>query len=202
MPKKKTKDKEKDKILEEISKKLKEIQNEEADEDPEKSELEEDVDLIENSFSQFIPSLHLSEDTTIPVLERVASEQPRPIFVGTMPQTSMGALGESSEKEDFKYVPSQEGDNEPKYVESDSKIFRETERVDFARVGRDPTALIPERTRGVSFMRSESFSQPESSTERMWTAERIDSEKAGRGDPFEKEKEKYKTYKPKVPKEY
>jgi len=201
MAKEKTKDK--DKILEEISKKLKEIQNEEPDEEPEKSELEEDVDLIENSFSQFIPSLHFSEDTTIPVLERVASEQPRPIFVGTMPQTSVEASGETSGKDDFKYVPSQEGNSEPKYVEKDSTIFREPERVDFTRVGREPERLISERNQGVSFMRSESFSQIESSaSERTWSVERIDSERAGRGDPFEKEKEKYKTYKPKVPKGY
>jgi len=201
MPKKKIKDK--DKILEEISEKLKKIQNEEADEESGKSGLEEDVDLIEDNFSQFIPSLHLSEETKIPILERVASEQPHPIFVGTLPQTSMGALEENSGKDDFKYVPSQEGNNEPKYVEKDSTIFREPERVDFTRVGRDPTALIPERNQGVSFMHSESFSQIESSTpERTWSVERINSERAGRGDPFEREKEKYKTYKPKVPKGY
>jgi hypothetical protein len=201
MAKKKTKNKNKDKILKEISEKLKEIQNEEAGEESEKSGLEEDIDLNTLSFSQFVPSLHLPEDAKIPVLERVASEQPRPVFVGTLPQASAEASGENSGKDDFKYVPPHEN-NEPKYTGSYAKISREPSPIDLMEVGRR-TEIIPQADQEAFFMHSESSSQIEPpSSERMWAAERSDFERAGRENPVEAEKEKYKTYKPRLPKSY
>jgi len=193
----------KDEILKEIADKLKEIDDKElSDEEKfEKSGLEEDVNLTENTFSQFIPSLHSPEDAKIPVLERVASDQPRPVFIGTLPQNSMEVPGEeNSGRGDFEYVPSAKESDELKYLSSKEKRFS-PEEIDFSRAGRRQEAIVPENQEAF-FMRSEPSSQPESTSERMWAAERTDFERKGREDPFEIEKEKYKTYKPKLPKGY
>lgn len=205
MPKKKTETEKtsdkKDEILKEIADKLREIEDKELSdkEKTEKSELEEDVGLDALQFQQFMQP---SEETPAPVLERIAGSQPRPIFVGGMAQAPSAAPGEEKTDE-FKYVPGHEGNNEPKYTGSEARIFREPERVDFARVGRDPAEIIPKADQEAFFRRSESFSQIESpSTERTWGAERIDTQKAGRKEPFEAEQEKYEKYKPKVPKSY
>lgn len=205
MPKKKSRTKKtenkKDKILEEISEKLKEIKNKETEEESKKSGLEEDTDLSTLEFNQFIPSLHFSEDTKIPVLEKVASEQPRPVFVGGIPQTPQTIPGEEKELDDVKYVPAREN-GEPKYIESEERISREPERVDFSRIGREPERLIPKSSQEAFFMHSE-LRQPESfASEKMWAAERNDFERAGREDPFEKEERKYEKYKSKMPKGY
>ena len=104
MPKKKSKTEEKkDKILEEVAAKLKSI------EDEKESELEKDTEINLNSlremeFSQFIPSSEPSEDRA-PVLERIAGSQPRPIFVGGIPQTSFSMLNEEEKTDESKYVP-------------------------------------------------------------------------------------------------
>ncbi len=206
MPKKKpetekTFDK-KDKILEEIADKLKEIEDEELSdkENSEKSGLEEDVNLNTLQFQQFIQS---SEETPIPVLERIASAQPRPVFVGTLPQAQAGVTEENSGKENSEYVPGLEGNNEQKYTESYARISREPVPVDLIKAGRRPAEIIPQVDQEAFFRRSEPLLQIESSIpEQTWGAERIDTKKAGRKDLFEAEQEKYKTYKPKLQKSY
>lgn len=212
MPKKKKsktgkKDDEKDKILEEVAAKLKEIKNKESydvepKEDPEKSGLEEDIDLGALEFNQFIQPMHL-EDIKAPVLERITGSQPGPIFVGGISQTPAAAPGEEEKTDEFKYVPGQEGNDEPKYIESDSRISREPTHVDLMKVGREPTEIIPQVDQETFFMRSEPGSQVEPLTpERTWGAKQIDIERAGREDPFKKEETKYEKYKPKLPKSY
>ncbi len=201
MPKKKSKTEEKDigkkdRILEEVAAKLKSI------EDEKESGLEKDTGIDLNSlremeFSQFIPSPESSEDR-VPVLERIAGFQPGPIFVGGMPQTPVNISGEEEKTDEFKYVPG-DGNDEPKYISSDSRISTELTPVDLMKVGRQ-TELIPQNQE-TFFMRSESRSQIESPTfERGWKAERIDIEKAGRRDSFEEHDAKYENYKPKLPK--
>jgi hypothetical protein len=202
MPKKKSKTEE-DEILKEIADKLKGIKDEESlDGESEKSELEENLDLNTLEFDQFIQPMHL-EDIGAPVLERIAGSQPGPIFVGGIPQTPVTATGEEEKSDEFKYVPGQEGNGEPKYIESDSRISREPERVDFARLGREPTEMIPAANQEAFFRRAEASSQIESPTfERTGRVEQIDTGRAGREDPFRKEEIKYEKYKPKTPKSY
>jgi len=205
LKKKKTADKNKNKrdnILEEIAEKLKEIQDKESsEEESEKSELEEDVDLKTLEFNQFIQPMHL-EDIKAPVLERIAGSQPGPVFVGGIPQTPVG-VPEEEKTDEFKYVPGRTGNDEPKYISSDSRISAELTPVDLMKVGRRQTGMIPQVDQEAFFMHSEPHSQIESSTpERGSRAERIDIERAGRKDPFEENDAKYKNYKPKLPKSY
>jgi hypothetical protein len=201
MPKKKSKTEEDD-ILKEIADKLKEIKDEESlDEEPEKSEPEEDIDMGALDFNQFIQPMQL-EDIGAPVLERIAGAQPRPIFVGGIPQTPVPAADEEKESDEFKYVPGQETTDEPKYIESDSRISREPTPIDLRRAGREPTKMVPAANQEAFFRRSEPGSQIESPTiERVQRAERIDTGRAGREDIFKRET-KYEKYKPKTPKSY
>ena len=174
-------------------------EEDEEDEEVEKSESEENLELNlgDLEFSQFMPSSEPSGDR-VPVLERIAGSQPGPVFVGGIPQTPVNISGEEKIDE-FKYVPGQGGNDEPKYISSDSRISAELTPVDLMKVGRQ-TELIPQNQE-TFFMRSESRSQIESPTfERGWKAERIDIEKAGRRDSFEEHDAKYENYKPKLPK--
>jgi len=217
MPKKKSKTQKKNiskknKILEEIADKLKEIKDKELSdeeefekekiEESEKSGLEEDIELNlrDLEFHQFIQP---SEETSTPVLERIAGSQPRPIFVGGIPQTSQTIPGEEKESDEFKYVSGRGGDNEPKYIEQDSRISREPERVDFARAGREPTEIFPKINQQAFFEQAtEEKNLPSSNVERTWRAERFDIERAGRENPLQRQETKYEKYKPKTPKSY
>jgi len=135
-----------------------------------------------------------------PVLERIAGSQPRPIFVGGIPQTPVG-ISEEEKTDEFKYVPGGTGNDEPKYIASDSRISAEPTPVDLMKVGRRQAELFPQVDQEAFSMHSESHLNIESpATERTWGAEQIDIEKAGRRDPFEEDDTKYKNYKPKLPK--
>ena len=200
MPKKKSKEsEEKDKILEEVAAKLKSIEEEhEKESEPEEGTGIDLNRLGEMEFSQFIPSSGFSEDRS-PVLERIAGSQPGPIFVGGIPQTS-GAQGGEEKLDEFKYLSEGAGNEEPKYISSDSRISAEPTRIDLMRVGRQ-TDLMPQVNQEAFVMHSESHSQIKSPTfERQWTTERIDTERAGREDPFEEHDARFKNYKPKLPK--
>jgi len=174
-------------------------QDEEDEED--KSKLEEDLELnLEDlEFSQFMQSSEPSEDRA-PVLERIAGSQPRPVFVGGIPQTPFAVPEEEEKTDELKYVSGRTGNDEPKYIASDSRISLEPTPVDLMKVGRRQTGMIPQVDQEAFFMHSESHSQIESSTpEREFRAERIDTERAGRKDDFEENDAKYK---PKLPKSY
>ncbi len=196
MPKKKSKTEEDD-ILKEIAEKLKEIKDEESlDEEPEKSRQEEDIDMGALDFNQFVQPMDL-EDIGAPVLERIAGAQPRPIFVGGIPQTPIPTADEEKESDEFKYVPGREGTGESKYIESE-RISREPTRMDLRKAGRGPVEMIPAANQEAFFRRSEPGSQVESPTPgRIWRAERIDTGRAGRENPSERKEIKYEKYKTK-----
>ena len=161
-----------------------------------------DIDLNTLGFDQFIQPMHL-EDVRAPVLERIAGSQPRPIFVGGISQAPQTISEEEKKSDEFKYVPGQEGNDEPKYIESDSRISREPTHVDLMKVGREPTEIVPQADQESFFMRSEPGSQIESPTpEKEQRVERIDVGREGREDPFKKEETKYEKYRPKTPKSY
>lgn len=202
----KEKDSKKDKILEEIADKLKEIRDKELSDEEKKKEteapgLEEDIDMGALEFDQFIQPMHL-EDIKAPVLERIAGSQAGPVFVGGISQAPQTILGEEKKSDEFKYVPGQGGDEEPKYFEQDSRISREPTPVDLRKVGRE-TEIAPAANQEAFFMRSEPNSQIEPMTsEREFRTGRVDFERAGREDPFKKEETKHEKYKPKLPKSY
>ena len=200
MPKKKSKTEEKDiskkdKILGEVATKLKAIKDKELFDDEEDLEL----NLGDLEFNQFMQSPQSSGDRAT-ALERIAGSQPSPVFVGGMPQTPFNVQGEEEKTDEFKYVPGSTGDDEPKYLASDSRISREPTPIDLMKVGRRQPELVPQVDQEAFSMHSESHLKIESSAPKIgWGTERIDIEKAGRKDPFEENDTKYKNYKPKLP---
>jgi hypothetical protein len=204
----------KNEILDELAAKLREIEDnelageefvEEEEQETQKSdegeEEGEDSENLNLDFSQFTPSLEIPE-TGAPVLERIAGAQARPIFVGGIPQTQT-IPGEEKESDEFKYVAGREGAGEPKYIESDSRISREPERVDFTRAGREPAQIFPQINPQAFFEQAtEEKNLQSSNVERTWRAERFDVERAGREEPLRKQETKYEKYRPKTPKSY
>ena len=190
----------KDKILEEVAAKLKSIEDEQKEtEDAEEQEEGPELNLGDLEFHQFMQSSESSGDKA-PVLERIAGSQPGPIFVGGISQTPVTVEDEEGKSDEFKYVPGQEGNDEPKYIASDSRISAEPTPINLMKVGREPTEIVPQANQEAFFMRSEPNSQIESPTsEREQRIERIDVGRAGREDPFKKEEAKYEKYKPKLP---
>ena len=178
----------------------KDVLSEEDKADQNKEDEDLELNLGDLEFSQFMQSSEPSEDRA-PVLERIAGSQPGPVFVGGIPQTPFTMPGEEEKTDEFKYVPGHTGNDEPKYIASDSRISTEPAPIDLMKVGRRPTELIPQVDQEAFSMHSEPHSQIESSTpERGWRTERIDIEKAGRRDVFEENDAKFKNYKPKLPK--
>ena len=177
--------------------------DQEEDEEDEESGSEEDLELNfrDLEFSQFMQPFEPSEGRA-PVLERIAGSQPRPIFVGGIPQTPVDVSGEEEKIDEFKYVPGGTGNDEPKYIASDSRISAEPTPIDLMKVGRRQTELIPQVDQETFFMHSETQQTELPTLERAGRAKRIDIEKAGRRDVFEETDAKYKKYKPKLPKSY
>ncbi len=192
MPKKKSKESKEE--FEELDKLF------DKDDEVKKSELEEDVELnLEDlQFHQFMQSSEPLEDKA-PVLERIAGSQPGPVFVGGIPQTAINVPGEEEKTNDFKYVPGGGGNDEPKYIASDSRVSSELTPVDLMKVGRRPAEPVPQVNQETFSMHSEPHLPTVSTPEREFRAERIDIEKAGRRDVFEGEDVKYK---PKLPKNH
>jgi len=205
MPKKKSKEsKEKFDIekLDELDKLFdKDALSEEDKADQEEDEEHEEdteLNLGDLEFSQFMQSSEPSEDRA-PVLERIAGSQPGPIFVGGIPQTPFTVPGEEEKTDEFKYVPGRAGNDEPKYIASDSRISTEPTPVDLMKVGRKQTELIPQVDPETFSMHSEPQQTVSPTFERAGKAERIDVEKVGRRDVFEENDAKFKNYKPKLP---
>ena len=172
----------------------------ELEKDLPESGLEEDVELNlgELEFHQFMQP---SEDVKAPVLERIAGSAPRPIFVGGIPQGPASNAG-TEEKDDFKYLPGGNASDEPKYLGSDSRISAEPRQISMVDTGRRHE-IIPEVNQQAFFERASEIRNFESqSVERFERAERFDTARAGRKEPFEREEVKYEKYKPKLPKSY
>ncbi|MBM3228491.1 hypothetical protein FJZ20_01220 [Candidatus Pacearchaeota archaeon] len=218
MTKKFLSDAEKEKILKKIAIKLKsnkkksakfkeKKKDEEIKKFPEKENLEEDFNenfnIPEFSSTRFSPDI----ETKAPALERIALSVPKPIFVGKIPQTSIGLSEEKKEKENSDYVTSNRADYSEKNREqiyelpSEKTDARTPERIDISRIGRELPKAISEEQENIRF---QNFGPKIESNERekAWTAKRINPEKLGRQNPLESEEEKYKTYKPKIPKGY
>ena len=201
-------DAEKEKILKKIAielksaKKKKFEKSEKIEEEPKEFPAEENSDenLDNFEFSSFNQQSQNSEIKT-PVLERIALSSPKPIFVGKIPQTSSEMFGEEKDKGNSNYLTSAEKRNEPVYEAAPEKANAMAERIDFSTIGRELPRAISEEQGNIPFKNFEPRIEP-ATTERAWTAERIDVEKTGRKNPFEREEEKYKTYKPKIPKGY
>ncbi len=175
-----------------------------ADQNKEDEENEEDTGINLNSlkemeFSQFMQSSEPLMDV-VPVLERIAGSQPGPIFVGGIPQTPVGVSGEEEKTDEFNYVPGGTGNDESKYIASDSRISAKPIPIDLMKVGRRQTELIPQVDPETFSMHSEPQQTASPTFERAGRVERIDTERAGRRDAFEENDAKFKNYKPKLPK--
>ena len=196
MPKKQRKPKEnlneKKKILDELAESLKS-----AKKSGQEPGLEDNIELnTENfEFSDFMSA----DSGSAPVLERMAGRQAGPVFVGGISRTPSAASGEEKSSDEFKYMPGNNANGEPKYIDSDSHISAATERVDFAKVGRnfEPWKDI---NQDAMFTQSAEARTDSSAQERMWGAERFDVERERRKNPMEREEAKYDKYKPDLPK--
>jgi len=202
MPKKKSKESEEEFDIKEFDE-LDKLFDKDALSEEDKADQEEDTELNfrDLEFSQFMQSSEPLMDKA-PVLERIAGSQPRPIFVGGIPQTPVGISGEEEKIDEFKYVPGGTGNDEPKYIASDSRISAEPTPIDLMKVGRRQTELIPQVDPETFSMHSEPQQTVSPTFERAGRAERINTERAGRRDAFEENDAKFKNYKPKLPKSY
>lgn len=184
---------EKDDILNDLAASLRQLPK---DEERDNSDLEEDSRLNLENFD-FVNFAGLDE-TSAPVLERIAGSQARPIFVGGIPQFSNTIPGEEKESDPFKYVPGQNADGGPKYIDADSHERAAAERVDFNRLGRE--GFQPEINQEAMFTQSPEARFESQFQEKVWTAERFDTEKERRRSQPGHEEQKYEKYKPDLPK--
>lgn len=190
------------KILDELAVSLKKL-SDEGEKDKEKlSELEEDVELNLDDF-EFHNFIRGSDESSAPVLERIAGSQAGPIFVGGISQSQNTIPGEEKELDPFKYVPGQNANGEPKYIDSDSHIRAAAERIDFAKAGREGTGFEPWKiNQEAMFMQSPEAKFESQFQEKVWNAERFDEDRERerrRKNPLEPET-KYEKYKPDLPK--
>jgi len=158
----------------------------------EDSELEEELNenIGDLEFHQFMRSSDSAQGKS-PVLERIAASQPKPIFVGGIPQ---GAQRDSEESDEVRYVSSSSEKKEPKYSESFNQIYKEPERVNLDEVGRRHEGFS-EINQEARFIKPQEFRSEPRIEERPWQTERIDFENVGRNPEREERK-----YKPKPPK--
>jgi hypothetical protein len=159
------------------------------------SELEEDVEtnLGNIEFHQFM-QLSNSPEGKAPVLERVAREAPRPIFGGGIRQGRV-ADAKDENSDDFKYLSSNAEKNEPKYVESSTNIYLESERLNLNEVGRK-SETFSSANQETFFTQSSEAKSTSQNPEKTWRIDRFEVEKAGRKNPLERDEMKYEKYKP------
>ncbi len=183
-----------------INKKIKPKQELDFDLDLENMKLEEDVgqeneepdmtniDLKNLEFNNFTNLPDSSEKGSV-ALERMALSAPRPVFVGGL------QLETGEEADEFKYSNTP-GSDEPKYSASADSRTERAERIYSGTRQSDFLQKNPE----FMFQRvADSRLSSDSSLERVERAKRVDTEKEGRMNMFEREEERYKEYKPKVP---
>lgn len=179
------------------SKKTEKEQEEDFDLDLEGLKLEEDVetkepdmtniDLKNLEFNQFMELSNETEKGSV-ALERMALSAPRPVFVGGL------QLGTGEENDEFKYSNTP-GADEPKYSASPDSRMERAGRVD----SRRQDTFLPTNPDFLFQRVADSRISQDLSPERVERARRFDAEKEGRMDMFEREEERYKEYKPKVP---
>ena len=169
----------------------------EIEEEVEESGLEESLVLKEPTlnldfnnlnFDQFTPSIR-TMDSGSPVLESIESRIDSPGFVqmGTVSSQSESRLGESSGDT---YIPSQGGDDGPKYIESGGEIRTDIGRVDMQKLGRDVGGFNTSQPQNF-FVSSESEFQSTNVEHTGMQPGRIDFQNIGRQNPLEIEERKY-----------
>ncbi len=156
-------------------------------------------------FEQPLSSAIISE-AKAPVLERIAGQQSGPVFISRFFQSSQnsGANSEISENNGAKYLSGEKNANEPKYISYESgRLASEILPIDVSQAGRKRTEYIPNQIQNDFFQRGSELKQMDFESqmqEKTWTLEGFDVESAGRKNPIEAEQEKYKSYKPNMPK--
>ncbi|MDP3987147.1 MAG: hypothetical protein Q8P81_02885 [Nanoarchaeota archaeon] len=136
-------------------------------------------------------ALRLSEDSrSSPILEAIAGEQSRPVFVNNQRRVSAQNL---EEEKDVGYAAKPGADNEPKYSSGSSSQVYNAERVQTERLGRSGSTLENPR---VEFRQDERSRNEQSNREKPWTPERFDPNSLGRNSRDEMDEVKYKKYEP------
>lgn len=171
---------------------------EDEDDDSEEEGLEEepeDVEIPEMQNLEFSSFIQPTTEESAPILERLTGPQGIGFSLSgwealASPVSSEGTI---EEEDPFKYSVgggSEEGG--AKYISSE-QLGQVPDKVDIGRVGRRPEAR-PE----ASFTQSSELRdfQPQTQ-ERYEPARRMDTESAGRKDPFEADKRKYEFKLPK-----
>ena len=174
----------------------------ENEEEAEESKLEEslilkgpklDLDFNNLDISQFTPSIQNIESNS-PVLESIESRIDRPGFVqmGTGSEVSESSLGSGNGRDT--YIPSQGGDNGPKYIQSEGEVGTNVGRVDMQSLGRGVGGFnIPQP--GNFFISSESDFQSRNVEHVGMQPGRVDMKDIGRKNPLEAQEKKYEEHK-------
>lgn len=174
---------------------------EETSDDEEESELEEELEdsempEIQNlEFSSFIQPM---TEESVPVLERIAGSQRVGFSLSGWEALASPVSSEGTIEEDdpFKYSVGGEESGEVKYVSSE-QAGALPDKVDVSRVGREQTTTPDVNQKAFFTQSSETRMGEPPSVERYEPAQRMDTESAGRRDPFEKEERKYEFKPPK-----
>ena len=189
------KNKDKEKALDELAVRLKlNKENLDLEKHEKESELEEDVDdsnlnLQSLEFHQFM-ELQEGQNTSAPILERIAGSQPRPIFVSGIPRGTETSSNNNDSGDEFRYVPGSSESTEPKYFSEPGT--NAPERIDLAQAGRTGS-FREEISQERFFMQSEPKIESQS-MERFERPKRFDVERAGRENSPERPETKYEKY--------
>ena len=168
---------------------------EETEKDDSEEGLEEELEDIEIpeiqnlEFSSFIQPII---EESAPVLERLAGPQGTGFSLSGWEALSSPVSSEGTIEEDdpFKYSVGGGEEGEVKYVSSE-QAGATPDKLDIGKIGREQS-IIPEVNQGAFFTQSSEARVGEPpSVEKYEPAQRMDTEKAGRRDPFESEDKKY-----------
>ena len=175
---------------------------EEIEEETEESGLEEPLTLEEPklnfnfnnlNFSQFTPPVETISGGS-PVLESIESRIDRPGFVQMGTGSGVSESSPNNVGGRDTYIPSQGGDDGPKYIKSEGEVGTNVGRVDMQSLGRGVGGFnIPQP--GNFFISSESDFQSRNVEHVGMQPGRVDMKDIGRKNPLEAQEKKYEEHK-------
>lgn len=158
-------------------------------------ELEQKISPTE--ISNFSPLSTITEESRSLVLERIAVQQPGPIFISRFfqnSQTSEIGIG-TSNTEETKYLPDTKNEKDKKYLSYESeKFLSEIAITDISQLGRGKVEYFPKLNQETFFQRSSELKQIDFESpmmEKIFTPKENDTYKFRREDNLEKERERY-----------
>jgi len=185
----------KKKVLDEISEKLKVTQNKDSKskDKKEESSLDEKIENNPESGTFVGPSLNLSSERDVPVLEKITGSQSSNPFFVSRATDDLRSDGGSKTSENASYLPSIEA-VEPKYSGDSEKNDADSSRVDIDKLGREKESFLD---KSVGFVGGRQKGNS-SARENSWDVERFDENESRRKNVFEGNSEvKYGDYRSK-----